>query len=416
MRKPKEHVAEDGTTTWRVRFRQGGTETSRTFRQKRHAHTFAGLLDSDLDPTQGVITALTWLAEVEKNEQAQSFGEWFESYVDQLTGVTVRTRADYRALNRRYLDSIQALPLPLVTRAHVTAIVNDLETKVSSKTIKNVVHMLSSAMALAVEEGHITKNPCRRVRLPKPSLDAIDARFLEPHEFARLLAEIPAHYKPLILFLVGTGLRWSEATALAPRHVSIERGTVRVDRAWKYEGAGRGWALGVPKSTKGRRTVNAAVIALKAVAPLLEGEYVFTTPSGQPIRHSNFYSRIWVPATERAGLAQTRIHDLRHTHASWLISDGQPLEAVQDQLGHESILTTRKVYGHLQPAIGVAVGKAASETLARALGHGVEAGNGPLGLADSVKVADQATDPEDIAADGDDRGDAEDQDRRQREY
>jgi integrase len=49
-----------------------------------------------------------------------------------------------------------------------------------------------------------------------------------------------------------------------------------------------------------------------------------------------------------------KIHSLRHTHASWLISLGIQLEAVQDQLGHESILTTRGVYGHLLPALGAA--------------------------------------------------------------
>lgn len=72
-----------------------------------------------------------------------------------------------------------------------------------------------------------------------------------------------------------------------------------------------------------------------------------------------------MPAARKAGLASPeqrdtkgkltgrydgpRIHDARHTHASWLLSAGATLEQVQDQLGHESILTTRKVYGHLLP-------------------------------------------------------------------
>jgi integrase len=43
------------------------------------------------------------------------------------------------------------------------------------------------------------------------------------------------------------------------------------------------------------------------------------------------------------------------------------LEAVQAQLGHESVLTTRKVYAHLLPAVGVDVGRAASAAMERAL-------------------------------------------------
>ena len=401
MRAPEHYTTTSGEDRYKVRYRVGGKETSETFRKRGDALEFATVLSAG-----GVTAAMAWVNARDLAADTQSFAEWFDTYIEQLTGVTPRTRADYRALNRRYLSSIQDLPLPLVTRTHVTGIINGLEGDVSAKTIKNVIHLLSSVMGLAVEEGHIAKNPCRRVRLPKPSLEVTDARFLEPQEFADLLAEIPEHYKPLVMFLVGTGMRWSEATALSPRAVSLDRGTVRVERAWKYEGAGRGWVLGPPKSSKSRRTVNAAVIALKAVAPLLDGEYVFTTPTKLVVRHNNFYNRIWKPAVERAGLTGVRIHDLRHSHASWLISDGQPLEAVQDQLGHESILTTRRVYGHLQPAIGVAVGKSASQTLARALGHSVEAGNGPLRL-DAVQVADEAADAEDVAADGGDRGDAE---------
>lgn len=370
MRKPTTHRAADGTVTHKVRFRQGGTETSRTFRHLEHAKTFAAIIDSG---KSGVTEALAWLADKEAQAEADTFGEFFDHYVNQLTGVTARTRADYRSLNRRYLTAIQSTPIPLVTRSHVTTLVNKLEADgLSAKTIKNVIHMLSSAMGLAVDEGVIARNPCRRVRLPKPGIDGNEPRFLKPHEFARLLTEIPDHYKPLVLFLVGTGTRWSEATALQPKNVDLEHGTVRIDRAWKWQGKGAGWKVGPPKSPKSRRTVNAAVIALKAIVPLLNGEYVFTTPTGKVVRHNNFYNRIWLPAVERAGLVGVRVHDCRHSHASWLISDGQSLEAVQDQLGHESILTTRKVYGHLQPAIGVAVGKSASETLARSLVNRVQ--------------------------------------------
>lgn len=377
MRQPKAHRSEDGTLTWRVRFRQAGTQTSRTFRQESAARTFAAIIDSGKN---GVPEALAWLQHKESQVETDTFAQWFEKYVDQLTGVTTRTRADYRSMNSRYLEPIHQLPLPLVTRSHVAAIVNELDERgLSAKTIKNVVHMLSSALGLAVEEGHIAKNPCRRIRLPQASHESAEARFLEPHEFARLHAEIPEHYRPLVTLLAGTGLRWSEATALQPGDVSLTRGTVRVTKAWKWGGAGKGWVIGPPKSAKARRTINAAVIALKAVHPLPATEYVFTTPTGKVVRHNNFYNRIWVPACDRAGLAGTRIHDLRHTHASWLISDGQSLEAVQDQLGHESILTTRKVYGHLQPAIGAAVGKSASETLSKALAGSVDGARPSVG-------------------------------------
>ena len=373
MRQIVEYRAKDGAVTYRVRYRYGGGQHSQTFRRKAEAKTFAGLLDSSTS------AALAWLTGKVTAADVPTFAQHLDAYVNQLTGVQQRTRDDYLAMSRRYLGSIHDLPLTMVTRKHVADIVNALDRQgLSAKTIKNVIHMLSSAMSLALDERLIETNPCRRVRLPERGIDGVEARFLTAEEFSALVNALPAHYRPFVVFLVGTGLRWSEATALQCRHVNLAAGTVRVDQAWKKETGSGGWKLGPPKSRKARRTVNAATMALAAAAPLMgePGAFLFTTPRGIVIRHNNFYSRVWQPAIVKAGL-QTRIHDLRHTHASWLISDGVQLEAVQDQLGHESILTTRGVYGHLQPALGVEVGRSASAALDRALPAGWDASTVP---------------------------------------
>ncbi|MFD6195709.1 tyrosine-type recombinase/integrase [Mycobacteriaceae bacterium NPDC060252] len=58
-----------------------------------------------------------------------------------------------------------------------------------------------------------------------------------------------------------------------------------------------------------------------------------------------------------------RIHDLRHTCASWLIQAGVPLPVIQQHLGHESIQTTVDVYGHLD----LRSARAAAEAMGKAL-------------------------------------------------
>ena len=74
-------------------------------------------------------------------------------------------------------------------------------------------------------------------------------------------------------------------------------------------------------------------------------------PTGKRIRHGWFYTRVWKPALEEAGLpADVRIHDLRHSSASLLISQGVHPRAVQAHLGHSSIAVTMDRYGHLFPS------------------------------------------------------------------
>lgn len=377
MRQVKEFDTTHGKR-YRVRYRRGGRESSETFRRKQDATTFAAILDGG-----GVADALAWLDARDRKATSVTFGQWFETYVDQLTGVTERTKADYRSMHRRYLASLDQLPLSLIARAHVTGIVNEMDTAGRSpKTIKQAVHMLSTCLQLAIDEGELTgKNPCRGVRLPSAQVGG-QPRFLTLDEFAALLAATPEHYRPLVTFLFGTGMRWAEATAIHGRHVDLAAGTVRVEQAWKRV-PGKGYAIGPPKTERSKRTVNAATLALVAIEPLVRGpnDLLFITRSGGPVHHANFYNNVWTKACIKAGLDPApRIHDARHSHASWLLSDGIQLEAVQDQLGHESILTTRKIYGHLQPALGVAVGKAASAAMERALAKGA-AGAGARALA-----------------------------------
>lgn len=370
VRTPRRYDTTDGPR-WRVRYRLGGVETSETFRIERDASDFARILGDGTGTN--VTDALAWLEARRQQKDDLTFAQWFDLYVDQLTGVTSRTKADYKALHRRYLTDLDRLPLALVTRAHIAAIVNDMDRRLSAKTIKNTAHLLASCLSEAVEEGHIPRSPYRKINLPKPEVHDDPARFLTMAEVAALVEATPAHYRAFVVFLFGSGLRWAEATALQGRHVDLGAGTVRVQQAWKRIPGGQ--EIGPPKSVKARRTVNVATDALLAAASVMRGpdDWVFVTPAGNPLRHGNFYNRVWVEACKKAGLSpRPRIHDTRHTFASWLLSEGATLEQVQDQLGHESYDTTRKLYAHLLPAVGVEVGKKASAAMRRALGDLVQ--------------------------------------------
>jgi integrase len=90
-----------------------------------------------------------------------------------------------------------------------------------------------------------------------------------------------------------------------------------------------------------------------ATLPASPAVSIFTTPRGEPIRQSNFYRRHFKPAVRAAlpvdkhGL---RFHDLRHSHASWLIAGGANVLQVMKRLGHRDIRTTLNTYGHVFPS------------------------------------------------------------------
>ena len=96
-----------------------------------------------------------------------------------------------------------------------------------------------------------------------------------------------------------------------------------------------------------------------ACAGKARSDLVFTAPRGGEIRHRTFWSRVWLPAVGHLD-PRPRIHDLRHSHASWLLGQGVPIHVVQARLGHESIKTTVDTYSHLLPDAQIMAANAAA--------------------------------------------------------
>jgi len=84
---------------------------------------------------------------------------------------------------------------------------------------------------------------------------------------------------------------------------------------------------------------------------LPEGEVhlVFANGGDKPLCDDNFRRRAFRKLLEKADVPQIRIHDIRHTFASLLLLQGEPLNYVKEQLGHASTQTTVDVYGHIVP-------------------------------------------------------------------
>jgi len=229
----------------------------------------------------------------------------------------------------------------------------------SATTIRRLLVQAGAIQEAAVIDGHAARNPFRRVKVGRLDRDEREEMVCLTHAEWQLLRDCLPEGLPrdLATVLVGTGLRWGEVTALRVQDVDVLAAppVLSVAQAWKDDGQG-GYYLGPPKSRKSRRRLDFTAATVDGFVGHVMGkqleELVFMTARGRPLRHSNFYNRIWQPALDRAvarGLRRRpRIHDLRHTHASWLIADGVSVHEVQQRLGHESITTTER-YLHVLP-------------------------------------------------------------------
>lgn len=346
----------DGTPYWQTRFREDGKQTSLSWDNPRDAERC-----DDLIKKHGPVRAREILKILDTPRVELTVAKWLTQHVDHLTGVEPGTVRRYRAYIRNDLGALADLPLVNVSREDVSKWVADMGG--SPKTIKNKRDFVSGALKLAVQAGHIKSNPCDGVKNPR--WDRPPMVFLEREEFDLLLSCVTEYWRPLVTFLVSSGCRWSETTALQPADIDVKAGTVRITKAWKT-GYG-GYHLGPPKTKKSVRTVNVPARVLGQLD--LTGQWVFTNSGrgkGQfsdkvvrddagPVRVHNFHPNVWAPAITKAkaqGLTKSpRIHDLRHTCASWLLKT-RPMPAVQQHLGHESIQTTVDVYGHLDRTSG----------------------------------------------------------------
>ena len=80
-------------------------------------------------------------------------------------------------------------------------------------------------------------------------------------------------------------------------------------------------------------------------------EWVFCNEAGNPIDKNNLVRRSYKPLLKRAEIPERRFHDLRHTHATLLLLQGEHPKVVQERLGHATISITLDTYSHVLPSM-----------------------------------------------------------------
>jgi integrase len=357
--------------SYRIKYRIDGKEKVTTFTERAAAERWLPIFNA-----AGPAAALKMLNdEIDKALGVPTIRQVVEDHITNLTGVQDDTRDEYRReAERDIYPTLGDLPITSLAAAApgwLNALskrtIGDSDRTLSAKTITNRHSLLSGAAASAVRAGLLADNPCQGLKMPAGT--HADMVILTPAEFRALRAHMPERWHPLTTLLVSTGLRWGEATALQIADIDLRASELHVRRAWKH----RRRELGPPKSKAGYRTVAFGKPVAEAIAPLLKGRpasaFVFVTVNGTAVPNNSYHGNVWGPAVRDAIkdgelVRKPRVHDLRHSYASWTLGAGVPAIVVQRQMGHEKITTTVDRYGHLMPDARMAAAAAATAALA----------------------------------------------------
>lgn len=388
---------------WRVLWRIGGRDgrtQSATFTTQEKAAEAKRIIDAHRGhiTRDEIIKAVLGIPlpehEDEPESQLPTVAEFAETWLASRTRVTPGTKARYRRqLETRILPAIGHLHLDQVGGSHIAIFLNRLheQERLSPATCTRYYAVLHSlfGFALAEHRQHLHDNAAKRTDFVRDLVAHDDTGdeghvYLTRQEFDLIYRCADPYTQPLLLFLVDTGTRFSEATAVDIRDVDLlsTKPQVLIRQAWKQDADGK-WYRG---STKGRnrRTIRLTRRLAGALLKLTAGEpgdrLLFRSPRGGRVIHSNWRMRYWLPALAAAArcpahppmvdgrpdpspLARsvcdcpTRFsleptpHDLRHTHVAWLIAARWQLLAISRRLGHHNTEITERVYASILPEV-----------------------------------------------------------------
>lgn len=216
-----------------------------------------------------------------------------------------------------------------------------LEAGLSTKTIAHLRSILSAIFRHARAHGFYS-GELPTESLKTPTIVEAERKALSKMQVQALIEATPEAYKPLLVFLVETGVRIGEALGLRWMNVNLTnewRRSIPPNSVFICEN----WALGertTPKTKSGRRIIpltSAAWVAMQSIAETTsyngEDQPVFAGRKGQPLDAHNLSNRTLKIAGKKAGVPWVSFHCLRHTNATFA---DQALTQAEKQkiLGH----------------------------------------------------------------------------------
>jgi integrase len=299
---------------------------------------------------------------------------WIELHANQLKPTTLSKYLDYI---RVYLKpGIGSIKLQELRPSHVqTLYAHLLDKPLSPSTVHYAGAVLKQAVKYAVDvDGLLSSNPVSKIQTPKGS--TFSPVLWTKEEFQAFLS-MSSHHRLGFYFRLSayTGARRGELLALRWSDFDGSQVTFNKNRV---KAGNQVLELNSTKGgTNGRRSIRIDTDTMELLkthrkeqlqerlalgSSWTETGYVFVREDGLPIDLGT-PTHLFRKLTNLAGVRQIRLHDLRHLHATTLLSSGTPLHVVAHRLGHRDAMVTATIYAHVTDQQV----ETASETFAKAM-------------------------------------------------
>jgi integrase len=215
----------------------------------------------------------------------------------------------------------------------------------SPGTVGQVLRQVRQILDAAMADGLVASNAAKAVR--SPTAPRRRDVHLTDEDVTAVLSATPDRYRPLVISLIGLGLRISEACGLRVEDVDFLRRTIRIRQQRRPGGD-----MGRLKTDSSHRDIPADDTVLESLAeqirqwPRSDG-LVFSSVLGRPLTKS-IAGHVFDEVERVVGFTVSP-HSLRHYFGAGLISRGVSVVAVARWLGHSSPEITYRVYAYLKP-------------------------------------------------------------------
>lgn len=252
-------------------------------------------------------------------------------------------------LSKHILPKLGERQLRHISPVHIEDFVQSIEGGVSSRTVRNILMVLSGMFSIAADKDLIDRSPIRNSH--KPEVPDTEKEVWTGGQVKAIIRNVPESYRALFVTVAFSGVRLGELLALEWRHVDFAERTLRIEQSlWQGQ-------LVPPKTRESRRTIpfGDALAAslnehLRESAFIGPQDFVFCRADGSPINPDVLRKDVLYPTLDRLGIRRfsraSGFHAFRHSAASFVNRETGNLKLAQRLLGHADIGTTADTYTH----------------------------------------------------------------------